>query len=444
MKRGHARIRKPFRRPRWIPVPVPETTPDGTPKTTILIKLPSRDRAEKGVRALRVLKKLESGLHNVRYMLILDDNDPALPEYMSLVKNEPWIEVIVGQHKSKIEAWNHPVPPDYDIVIAFADDQYPVTEKWDHAVAQRMHKDYPNYDGALYFNDGFQGAKLCTSNIIGVNLEQQIGHIYHPAYDSVWCDNEYMEILQARGRLEYDEHVLFEHRHPVNGYGSYDDLYKRNEAVFFEDKAVYEKRKATVQPHAQIGFDTPPLWLSILIPSLVRRRAHLLELLAVLNKQIIGKWNLQVEILLDIDKGEATTGEKRNRLVQRAKGHYVVFIDDDDMVPDYYVDEIMQAILKDPTVDAIGLEGEMTTNGLNPKPFVHSIQHREWSESRERFYRNTNHLNPVRRAIALQAEFPHINHGEDRGYSNQLLELVKTETMIERTPMYFYRFEPNK
>jgi len=44
------------------------------------------------------------------------------------------------------------------------------------------------------------------------------------------------------------------------------------------------------------------------------------------------------------DKGEKSTGEKRNLLYGMAKGKYVCSIDDDDWVPDTYIYEILKAV----------------------------------------------------------------------------------------------------
>ena len=78
--------------------------------------------------------------------------------------------------------------------------------------------------------------------------------------------------------------------------------------------------------------------LSILICTLPERKAYLARLLGILSPQVIqGK----VEVLTDdTPRGVITTGQKRNNLLNRAKGKYIVFIDDDDMVPGHYVNRI--------------------------------------------------------------------------------------------------------
>lgn len=70
------------------------------------------------------------------------------------------------------------------------------------------------------------------------------------------------------------------------------------------------------------------MMLSILICSLHSRSHLLAELKAILQPQLTG----DVELLIEIDNKEISTGAKRNILLNRAQGKYIVFIDDDDMV----------------------------------------------------------------------------------------------------------------
>jgi len=92
--------------------------------------------------------------------------------------------------------------------------------------------------------------------------------------------------------------------------------------------------------------------LSICICTLEKRIAMLSTLLFHLNKQI--KDEGTVELLLASDKGEKSTGEKRNLLYGMAKGKYVCSIDDDDWVPDTYIYEILKAVSSGP--DAVALK----------------------------------------------------------------------------------------
>lgn len=177
--------------------------------------------------------------------------------------------------------------------------------------------------------------------------------------------------------------------------------------------------------------------LSILICSIERRKNLLSRLLNELEKQKSDS----VEILVDIDNGLKSIGLKRNNLLKKSKGEYVSFIDDDDLVSSSYVDDILKAIENKP--DCIGIEGIITVDGKNPRVFIHSLKYKSWFENKGIYYRNPNHLNPVKRQIALKALFPDKNSHEDREYSKRIFPLLKSEEYIKK-PIYFYLYKSKK
>lgn len=173
---------------------------------------------------------------------------------------------------------------------------------------------------------------------------------------------------------------------------------------------------------------------SILICTLESRK-HLLErLMKVLEPQITD----DVEIIVKSDNGEMAIGKKRNMLLDEANGQYVAFVDDDDLVSTDYVRKVLAAIVGNP--DCCGLQGIITFQGQSPRTFIHSLKYKEWFEKNQVYYRCPNHLNPVKRELALQVKFPESNHGEDRDYSTRLFPLLKNEYYISGV-IYHYLYE---
>lgn len=151
-----------------------------------------------------------------------------------------------------------------------------------------------------------------------------------------------------------------------------------------------------------------------------------------------------VEIILD--KSNKSIGEKRNNLLNKAVGEYVCFIDSDDWVSKDYVKLIMDAIQIKP--DCVSLKGVYIVDGEIDGLFDHSITYPRW-ETRKgdtiKYLRNTNHLNTIRRDIAVQFKFPEKNFGEDHDYSKQLQKsgLLKNEVYISEV-LYEYRYNSKK
>jgi glycosyltransferase involved in cell wall biosynthesis len=192
----------------------------------------------------------------------------------------------------------------------------------------------------------------------------------------------------------------------------------------------------------------PEITLSILICSLHKRFGMLGTLLRNLHCQIeeanaVGV----VEVLVNADGGEKSTGKKRNELIGNAKGEWVVFVDDDDEVANCYVTEILKALQSNP--DAVGLSGRITTNGREEKAWFISKNlpycSRRDEQGREYYVRFNNHLSPTRRSIAAQIGFPDVYVGEDYDYARRLSEagLIKSEVVIEKD-LYHYKFVTNK
>ena len=186
---------------------------------------------------------------------------------------------------------------------------------------------------------------------------------------------------------------------------------------------------------------------SILICSLESRYQDLLTLLDHLYVQIKGLED-EVEILIEKDDGTLSTGAKRNILLERSEGDYIAFIDDDDLVAPNYVELIMKALEQEP--DVVGMNLIMTTDGQKAERSFHSLQFDHWFDhpyplgnGYKVYFRNPNHLNPVKREYALEARFPEITMREDRDYSQKLLPLLKSEVYIE-PPIYIYLFEEGK
>jgi glycosyltransferase involved in cell wall biosynthesis len=180
--------------------------------------------------------------------------------------------------------------------------------------------------------------------------------------------------------------------------------------------------------------------LSILIPTLVQRIDMYNSLLEALHKQVTN----EVEILSHSDPF-MSIGEKRNELLNNAKGEYVCFIDDDDEISENYIKNLLEGISKD--VDCCSLRGIITFDYDSPKYFEHSIKYNEYktTDNPITYERYPNHLNCIKASIAKQFKFPEINHGEDTDWATQIHKsgLIKSEHYINET-MYYYKFITNK
>src|ERR1044072_2368745 len=181
--------------------------------------------------------------------------------------------------------------------------------------------------------------------------------------------------------------------------------------------------------------------LSILIPTLPIRE-KLSSVLFLKLKEQKKTYPEQVEILTN-DNHLISIGAKRQLMLQAARGEYICFIDDDDRVADNYIELVMAGIATNP--DCCSLNGIITTDGKDPKPFKHSIDYDSMYERDGVYYRPPNHLNTVRASIAKQMTFPDWQRSEGSNYVFQLQAsgLLKFEYKIEPV-LYFYDYVSDK
>lgn len=186
--------------------------------------------------------------------------------------------------------------------------------------------------------------------------------------------------------------------------------------------------------------------LSVLVCSISRRLADLAVLLSELEKQAQGK---PVEILWLGDNCSMTVGEKRNKLLGLAKGDYVCFVDDDDMVEDEYLCRILRGVEQNPDVVCfdIGFSNAELGGPEIPAVFsIHNVFNRNFKRKRVRM---PNHLMAVKREHALKVGFTEKSFGEDTDYglrlrgSSKATCLLKTEYHCGKI-LYHYRFNPHK
>ena len=186
------------------------------------------------------------------------------------------------------------------------------------------------------------------------------------------------------------------------------------------------------------------LLFSVLIPTVTERRPLLVSLLADLRRQTeTHRLEEAVEILHLQDEGQQKVGAKRNELVRMAQGRHIAFIDDDDQVSDQYLSLICGALQSNP--DCVGFRGVMVSPNRPLLPLVHSLQYKTMFELGGVAYRPPNHLNPIRRDVALSHPFPEKSRGEDTDYCMSIVrsDALKTEVFINQE-LYIYRFDPRR
>jgi hypothetical protein len=241
--------------------------------------------------------------------------------------------------------------------------------------------------------------------------------------------------------------IILAHSNKIQGRDRRSSLASTNQCIVFKDElgkagARVRKHNYTIissQEHNNNAID----W-SILICTLPQRQETFNRLYTVLMQQI-KELCLQdrIEIVCCEDNGQSSIGFKRNMLLKASRGEYVNFLDDDDMVHENYIYMIYSKLRYKP--DCISLTGIQTTLGTNSILFIQSLAYDTCYEENGIRYLPPHHTNTIKRSIAIQFAFPHINIGEDRLWALKLRQsgLLQYEIVIEE-PYYFYHYNPRK
>ena len=215
----------------------------------LLIKFPTRGRPDVFKKTFSIYYNMLSGKYDYEFIVTMDEDDRTMNnakmiEFLDQKKN---ITYCFGNSKSKIEAINANMEGvDFDVLLLASDDMVPLVKDYDDVICENMKKFFPDMDGSLHFNDGRAGNILNTLSIMGKKMYDQFGYIYHPDYTSLWCDNEFHDVVYKMKKCIYINQVII--KHGWTDTTGKDSLHARNEGYYALDQAVFEERRKLNYP----------------------------------------------------------------------------------------------------------------------------------------------------------------------------------------------------
>lgn len=190
--------------------------------------------------------------------------------------------------------------------------------------------------------------------------------------------------------------------------------------------------------------------VSILILSIPSRTESVVALMKKLEGQLGNRRS--VEILVFSDNKSQSISEKRNVLLQAARGRFVCFLDDDDGVANNYIDLILKAAEENPSVDCISFDQFCSLDGepMNVSFGVGNPHGQLWRNEEGLLgdiKRPPYHMCLFRREIAQSEEFRPIygangQSTEDIDWLMRLYPKIQTEYHIPE-PMHMYVYNSN-
>jgi hypothetical protein len=382
--------------------------------------------------------KLANHPEQLGVVLSCDDSDMTMSrnlvheEIDRILKKTAYHKIFTGPNTSKIEACNanmSEIDWEWDIVVLVSDDMIPQVQGYDDVIRNHMLARFPDTDGILWFNDGYQGEKLNTLTIMGRKMYDRFGYLYHPDYKSLFCDTEFTDLCKGelKDKCLYVPYSIIRHEHPGTGFAqNMDALYDRNQKYWDEDMHTYIRRK-------KYPYD----W-SVLIPTMPGRETGLQKLMDSIREKVNRICpSLRYEICLAFDNKELSIGAKRQLLLDKASGKYLSFIDDDDDITDEYIQDINECI-------AGGFHTMRLHGFMKGYDFVHSLDVKltdmmATQDNPPIFQRPPNHLNPMLSDAAKFVPFKNAVHGEDLDWTISLFKagFLKTQYKSDDSRVHY-------
>ncbi len=413
----------------------------------ISLLVPTRKRLKEFKRFYESAMNMADDPYNIEVVAYVDEDDHTY-DGLNLMN----LKIVRGKRVVLSEMWNEcwkvATGPYYGHM---GDDIRFETPNWDVAVREAIDS-FPGKIGFVWGDDKAPTGRqkiFGTHGFVHKNWTDVTGRFVPPYFSSDYNDtwfNDISELIESRKFLPT---VHTNHLHYVWGKALKDqttlDRLERHqkddpESLYYSPQMQWEREQEAFELRKAIErAQGTKVKLSILVCTLLERGEQFTNLINTLNKQI-KKYNGEIEIIAYWNNGERYLADIRQALVDEARGEYVCFIDDDDRVPDYYCDKIMEAIKENP--DMVGWRMQAYENGKKLKPTFHSLKYKTWTDDKNGYYRNASHLNPVKKEIAERVKFRHRGkYPEDQRWAKEIGRHLTTEVFIEDV-MYHYHYEP--
>ena len=215
----------------------------------LLVKFPTRGRVDKFLPTFHLYQEMCKDIDNTMFLVSIDEDDDSMnnPSVIEKINSYKNTFLVIGNSESKIHAVNRDLnefKEKWDIVLLASDDMIPQVKGYDDIIRNNMMFNYPDLDGVLWFNDGYQADKLNTLCILGKKYYNRFNYIYHPDYKSCWSDNEFMVVGNLLNKQSYINQIIIRHEHPDWGYGKPDYVHENNVKDWHHDFNVFQFRKS--------------------------------------------------------------------------------------------------------------------------------------------------------------------------------------------------------
>lgn len=207
---------------------------------------PSRGRPDQASKTLGYWLD-EIGPVQWEYILSCDSDDPALSAY-NPYKGAQNMRQIVNDNKNVVQATNVAAKISSGDILIYLSDDFDCPDNWGELVLKEFENE--NRPLLIKVDDCLQrfDASVLTIPIMNRALYERLGYFWHPAYKSMFVDEDLYWTARNLGALKFCPHLKFPHEHHSIGKAQNDETYRRSEANWNQGKEVFARRKAQKFP----------------------------------------------------------------------------------------------------------------------------------------------------------------------------------------------------
>lgn len=218
-------------------------------KLTITLLHPSRGRAVKAKETLDYWLKASSQQIKIEHIISIDDDDSQFAEYEKLFPvSKTANRVFKFYHANNdcvVQATNHAATFSTGNILVYLSDDFKCPENWDVELLHRFTgKRKPML---LQVADGINpfGIPCLTIPVMNRQLYKKLGYFWHPAYKSMFVDNDLFWTCYNHDWLIMAPELTFVHEHPANNKMKVetDATYQRSSAHWNSGQATFNERK---------------------------------------------------------------------------------------------------------------------------------------------------------------------------------------------------------
>lgn len=211
----------------------------------ILYKFTTRGRPE---RFRLSYESIIMAQNNSVICVTIDEDDELMKKHLE--SNSYDVFFFKGKSNNKIHAINRDLDKiekfEWDIIICWSDDMVIFDMDFEKIVSNCFYENgQKNLDLFIHLPDGHRNENLSTLSIMGRDYYNRFHYIYHPAYESVYCDDEATRVAKILNCYRYFPIFAYDHRHPSNGYSFWDEQYEKNESaeMYLKDRKTFVERR---------------------------------------------------------------------------------------------------------------------------------------------------------------------------------------------------------